>query len=153
MKCLYQTIKEIIDTGRVGEPVFVRYMVQISPKEEFIHDCLINTLAKMVLMTGSWMNASPRRVYAQNGNLQLTVSAQFSGGQIAILSVNAASMCTKVDLTILGNKGALYHDGICIPPDLDSTLELFTTPDWLINVLKRSLDSGQPEIVQEEECP
>lgn len=151
MKCLYQTIKEIIDTGRVGEPVFVRYMVQISPGDEFTYECLVNTLAKMIVMTGSWMNASPRRIYAQNGNLQLTVSAQFSRGQTAILCVNAGSICTKVDLTMLGNKGALYHDGICIPPDLDSTLELFTIPDWLINVLKRSLDSGRPEVVQEEE--
>ncbi len=58
MQFLYQTIKEIVDTGKVGVPVFVRCIVQIMPKNEY----LLDTLARILIMTGNWLEALPIKV-------------------------------------------------------------------------------------------
>ncbi|MGQ9610757.1 MAG: hypothetical protein ACUVWN_15785 [bacterium] len=150
MQFLYQTIKEMINTGKIGVPVFVRCIVQIVPKNEY----LIDTLAKILMITCNWMEALPIKVYVQSreNKMQITASAQYTGGQNAIISVNTApNVSPRIDLMMLGNKGALYHDGTSIPPGFDFDFDLITIPEWLINALIRSINSGKPEIIREVE--
>ncbi len=157
MQFLYQTVKEILDTGRVGVPVFVRCVVQLPPDSGY----MINTLARMLMLVGSWLKAMPSRIYAQSryGSTQVTASVQYTGGQTAIVSVTSArgsssrhcveNTSPRVDLILLGNKGALYHDGTAIPTEPDITFESLPVPRWLISALEHSLQAGRPAIVQE----
>lgn len=153
MQSLYQTVKEILDTGRVGVPVFVRCVVQVAPETEHVG----NVLARMLTMVCSWLEASPLRVYAQSrddpmgrGSRQITVTIHYVGGQTSIVSVNAAlGAATRVDLTVLGNKGALYHDGEALPPGFDVTAEPLPVPEWLVDAVERSLCAGKPAVIEE----
>jgi len=148
MHLLYQTIKEIIDTGRVGVPVFVRFIVQTTPIDEQIIDILAQTL----VMTGSWLGSIPAKIYVQHreNTAQITATAEYTGGQTAIVSINISTeFASRIDLMLLGNKGALYHDGEAMPTGFDLGVEPMTIPKWLIDVIERSLFTGEPIIIGE----
>ena len=148
MQFLYQTVKEILSTGRIGTPVFVRCVVQIGAGDGH----LIDPLARMLMITGLWLEATPFRIYAQSryGLMQITASVQYTGGQTAIVSVSAApGVSPRVDLMVLGNKGALYQDGTSLPPGFDMAFEPVAIPEWLIDALERSLLAGKPTIIEE----
>lgn len=148
MQSLYQTVKEILDTGRVGAPVFVRCSAQIASEDEYAEDVLVRILT----MTCSWMQAPPLRVYAQVGSSprQFTVTIQYAGGQTSIVSVSSSpGIANRVDLMLLGNKGALYHDADALPPGFDITAEPLPVPGWLVDAVSRSLRAGKPALIQE----
>jgi hypothetical protein len=148
MQSLYHTVKEILNTGRVGTPVFVRCVAQIASGSEHVG----NVLARILTMACSWLEASPLRVYAQSGgnSAQITVTIQYVGGQTSIVSVNAASgVAPFVDLMLLGSKGALYHDGEALAPGFDVTAEPLPIPKWLTDAVERSLRAGKPTIIEE----
>lgn len=148
MQCLYETVKEILNTGRVGVPVFMRCVAQIAPESGHIGYVLV----RMLTMACSWLEASPLKVYAQsrNNSRQITVTTQYAGGQTSIVSVDAVpSVSTRVDLMLLGNKGALYHDGEALSPGFDITAEPLPVPEWLTDAVERSLRSGKPAVIKE----
>jgi hypothetical protein len=148
MQSLYQTVKEILDTGHVGVPVFARCVVQVAPETEHAG----NVLARMLAMVCSWLEASPLRVYAQSkdDSRQITVTIHYVGGQTSIVSANAAPGAPiRVDLMLLGNKGALYQDGEALPPGFDITAEPLPVPEWLMDAVERSLRAGKPTVVGE----
>ncbi len=70
----------------------------------------------------------------------------------AIISVNTApNVLQRIDLMMLGNKGALYHDGTSIPPGFEFDFDPIVIPEWLINALKKSINTGKPETIREVE--
>ncbi len=98
------------------------------------------------------MEAVPLRVYAQNGkeSKQLTVTAHYVGGQTGIVSVNAApGIADSLDLMLLGNKGALYHDSGSLPPGFDITTETLPVPEWLMDAVVKSYKTGKPTLIEE----
>jgi hypothetical protein len=148
MQFLYQTIKEIIETGRVGTPVFVRFVVQIMPSGEHILD----TLARFLVITGSWLTSIPIRVYVQHkeNSAQITASAEYAGGQTAIVSVNIANVISsRIDLMMIGNKGAVYQDSEMMPPGFDVDFEPLSIPEWLMDAIEQSLFAGKPVSIEE----
>ncbi len=148
MESLYHTIKEILDTGRIGVPVFARCTVQIAPENGRASE----TLAKMLAMVCSWLESSPFEVYAQSKGkaTQITVTIQYVDGKTSIVSVNAApDAATSVDLILLGNKGGIYHDTEALPPGFDITADPLPIPEWLIDAVEHSLRSGEPAIIEE----
>lgn len=149
MQTLYETVKEILDTGRLGVPVFVRCVAQVATGGEHAED----VLARMLTTACSWLEASPLRVYAQSkdGSRQITATVHYVGGQTSIVSVSAVpGAATGVrSLMLLGNKGALYHDGEVLPPGLDITAEPLPVPEWLVDAVKRSLRASKPVVVGE----
>jgi len=148
MRFLYETVKEILDTGRIGVPVFLRCSAQIESGNGHVEDVLMRILA----MTCSWMDTVPLRLYAQNGNKsnQLTVTVHYIGGQTGIVSVNAAPGAKdSLDLMLLGNKGALYHDSESLPPGFDITTEPLEVPEWLVDAVTESYRSGEPTLIKE----
>ena len=148
MQFLYQTVKEIIDAGSVGTPVFVRFVVQIIPSGEHILD----TLARFLVITGSWLASIPIRVYVQHkeNSAQITASAEYTGGQTAIVSVNLADVVSsRINFMMLGNKGAVYHDGGVMPPGFDIDYEPLEVPEWLMDAIERSLFAGKPVSIEE----
>jgi len=148
MQFLYQTVKEIIDTGRVGIPVFVRLIGRIIPSEDHI----IDTLGRILAITGSWFSAVPIRIYVQHkeNTAQVTATVEYESGQTAIVSLSIASeFASRIDLMMLGNKGALYHDGNNIPLNFDMNIKLIEIPEWLMDAIERSLFVGKPVLIQE----
>lgn len=84
--------------------------------------------------------------------MQITASVQYTDGKNAIISVNSApNVAQRIDLMMLGNKGALYHDGTSIPPGFEFDLEPIIIPEWLINALRKSINTGRPQIIREVE--
>ena len=144
MQLFYQTVRDILDSGRIGVPVFARCAVQIESDGEHIKD----VLARILAMTCSWMETTPLRTFAQNGNTsqqqQLTVTTHYIGGQTSIVSANTApGVRASVDLMLLGNKGALYHDADSIH------MEPLPAPEWLMEAVERSLRTGRPASIEE----
>lgn len=148
MKTLYKKIGEILDTERIGVPVFVRCSAQIKPG----HANLMDVLARMLTMVCSWMKANPFQIYAQSENelQQLSVTTHHRGGQTSILSINTAPECNGgLDLMLLGNKGALYYDLDTGAPGIDMIAEPLPVPGWLMNAVKQSLSAKASVTVQE----
>ncbi len=143
MVSLYETVKEILETGRVGVPVFVRFSAQFTSEDEYVEDVLVRILS----MACSWMEAPPLQLYAQSRDKSrhFTVTIQYAGGQTAIVSVNTVpGTADRLDLMLLGNKGGLYHDAEALPPGFDIADEPVPVPEWLIRALEESLRAGKP---------
>ena len=102
MQTLYETVKEILDTGRIGVPVFVRCAAQITPENGYAE----GVLARMLTMICSWLEASPLRIYAQSrdDSTQIAVTIQYVNGKTAIVSVDIASGVDASQLRELGLK-------------------------------------------------
>jgi len=126
MQFIHQTVKKELDAGRVGCPVFVRCIAQVAKDSEHLTDVLKEALAT----AGSWLGASPLRVYAQGSKDvgQITATVLYESGQTALVSVGLAKPdgAPRIDLMLLGNKGALYHDGM----SLSSFCTLLAEAGW-----------------------
>lgn len=104
---LSQTIQSTIKTDRIGTPVFVRCTAALV---DDVAD-LTHAIGMMVHEFCKWFVLSPNRVYAV-GSLdrdQMTVTLEFSSGAMALLTVVLTRQMPQIDLTILGNQGAIYH--------------------------------------------
>jgi hypothetical protein len=147
MHSLYRTVSEILDTGRLGVPVFVRCIIQVASGSEHMG----NILARMLTMASSWLKSSPVEVYAQSNDRlrQITVTIKYTDGQTSIVSVSASGAAHRIDLMLLGNKGALYHNGDALSPGFDINAEPIPVPDWLLDALERSLHAGEPATIEE----
>lgn len=143
MRSLYEAIRQILDNGRVGVPVFTRFTVQIAPEDGHVE----NVLARILTMTCSWMEAKPLRVYAlsQDDSKHLTAFVHYADGQTAIVSVTTVPYHEhRMYLMILGNKGALYHDMEVLPPGFEITTEPLPIQEWLMHAVNRSISTGKP---------
>jgi hypothetical protein len=148
MHSLYETVNEVLSAGRVGIPVFVRCTVQIKHGAENIG----SVLARIQTVASSWLQASPLKVYALSSykSSQITVTIKYAGGQTSVVSVNTTSGTTShIDLMLLGNKGAFYHDAYALAPGFDISAEPVPVPDWLIEAMEQTLRSGKPALVEE----
>lgn len=74
----------------------------------------VRASAALANITNSWMPSSPEQIYAQQSQdgTQSTTMIKYAGGQTALLSVNrvAANQEESIDLALVGNKGAIYHE-------------------------------------------
>ena len=152
MQFLYKTVKEVLDSGRIGSPVFVRCIAQLASDREHLTD----VLAKSLATASSWLDASPQRVYAQGGKDagQITATVHYATGQTALVSVGTvkANGTPRADLMLLGNKGAIYHDSLLLPSlaiaagPVAQTEQLPITR-LLMDAVERSLQTGKSAII------
>lgn len=132
MRFLQETIKKELDSGRIGTPVFVRCIAQIASSRKKLNDAN----AEVLSIINSWLNSSPERVYTQTHEEiklklpglvaaeQITTAIRYAAGQSALVSVGLAIADTpQTDLIIIGNKGAIYYDGL---PTLSSISSIET---------------------------
>ncbi len=148
MQIIYETVKEIVDSGRVGIPVFMQCTVQVAPETEQLEDVLVRMLA----MSCSWLGASPLRVYVRNDRnwTQISAAVEYAGGQTSIVRVNTAPGVTpRLDFMLLGNKGALCHDAEALHPEFDIAVEPTPIPGWLVDAVGQSLRTGKPVVIEE----
>ena len=110
MQLLQQSVQSVIDEARIGSPVFLRCMLQLPIEGENI----VQATAALATLANTWMPSPPEKIYVQNNadTIQSTAMIQYAGGQTAILSVNRIPVDREpsVDLTLIGNKGVIYHE-------------------------------------------
>ncbi len=114
---LHRTVQTTLASKRLGIPVFVRYLLRSPEKTE-------TTPARLAWLAGivrDWLGQPLERVYVQgqvkNGHLDVTL--EFRDGATAIIHWSAVRDAAAADVMILGNHGALYHEGdaaYALPP-------------------------------------
>lgn len=153
MQFLYQTVKEVLDSGRIGRPVFVRCLAQIASDREYLKDAFAEVLAT----ANAWLGASPQRVYAQGGEDAgyITAAVHYLSGQTALASMSAAKANgpSRVDLMLLGNKGAIYYDSLLLPSFAMpvrsiSQSEQLSSSKMLMDAVECSLRTGKSAIIE-----
>ena len=146
MELLKQSVQSVLDKDRIGSPVFLRCVLNITGEDEN----LLAPVVEVVALANEWIPSPPVSVYAQDsaGTTQVTVMVHYAGGQMALLSVNRVDVETAIDIMLVGNKGVIYHEtpmgrhySNAIPPELGDSGEL-------TDAIAQSLESGQPTTLE-----
>jgi len=144
MHSLQQSVQSVINGGRIGSPVFLRCMVQISINRENI----VQATAALAALANTWMPSSPEQIYVQKSAdaIQSTAMIQYSGGQTATVSVNCIPPDTEisVDLILIGNKGAIYHETPMGRHRLMKDRIELNGGENLVNVINQAIRTGKP---------
>lgn len=146
MELLKKSVQSVLEKDRIGSPVFLRCVLHVAGED--VNP--LSSVAEMTALANEWIPSSPASVYTQgdaNGT-QVTVMVHYVGGQMALLSVNRVDVDTAIDITLVGNKGVIYHETPvgrhyqnAIAPEFDETGEL-------TEAIAQSLDSGQPVVLE-----
>jgi hypothetical protein len=143
---LHRTIQATLASKRLGQAVFVRYTIQGLDKAETV----LPRLAQAAATIKDWLGQPLTRVYAvgsvESGQVALTLS--FRDGATALVSfAHGQPLGDGVDLMVLGNHGAIYHDA----GSANLWDEPATTDDKrdqvIMGAIERALRSGKPEAV------
>lgn len=106
MKRLNSTVADALKSGRIGNPVFVRWFERV--------DSDPGDAAQAALgIVSTWYEGEPTFTHAPEGSdLQSTLLARWSGGQSALLIMAPVGFMDApgLDLAVIGSKGAVYHD-------------------------------------------
>ena len=147
MEQLKKSVQSVIDKSRIGNPVFLRCVLNLVSDE----DSLLQPTADIVSLSNGWISSQPQNIYAQGDadTTQVTVMVQYVGGQMALLSVNRVESETAIDIMLVGNKGVIYHETPIGRHYLSGTPPILDNSGELSDVIKASLTSGQPVIVEE----
>jgi hypothetical protein len=141
---LHRAVAETLASKRLGTPVFVRYLVQTHDRASSV----LPRLAQVVAAIRGWLNQPIERLYAlgQVKQRQLTLTLEFRGGGTALVAWSAgAAAGDGVDLMVLGNHGAIYHD-FGSAAHSDDEPELLEKPDAsLLALIERAARSGRVE--------
>ncbi len=149
---LHQAVQATLASKRLGKPVFVRYLVQGADRPEAV----LPRLSQAAAVVRGWLGQPLERVHAigsvDSGQVALTL--QFRDGATALVSfARSQPLGDGVDLMVLGNHGALYHDAgsaVLYPEPLDAGKQ----PDAaLLAVIERALKTGKPEAAGTEAKP
>jgi len=142
---LHTAVQTTLASKRLGKPVFVRYLLQGSDKVEAIP----GRLAQITLVVQEWLGQPLERIYAvgsaDSGQVSLTL--QFREGATAqVTFVRGQPRGSGVDLMVLGNHGAIYHDAGSAGLWDEAAAALPDRPDPVVKeAIERALRSGKPE--------
>jgi hypothetical protein len=145
MATLHRAVQETLAGKRLGTPVFVRYVFQTHDKA----GAVLPRLAQVVAAIRGWLNQPVERVYAtgQVKNRQVTLTVEFRDGATALVGWSAGAG-EGVDLMVLGNHGALYHDFGTAAHWNDQAASAPDKPDAaLLTLIERAVSSGRVEPV------
>lgn len=107
---LERAVREAIRTGRVGRPVFVRCTADADADRPGLRGVLVRILSA----ARGWVEDELDRLYVQESSdgLHCAATALFRGGATALVAAcSGAAASPGIDLIVLGNHGALYHEG------------------------------------------
>jgi hypothetical protein len=144
---LHHAVQATLASQRLGKPVFVRYLVQTLDKAETI----VPRLAQVTAMVREWLGQPLERLYAvgtiESGQVSLTL--EFRDGATALVSfARSQPRGDGIDLMVLGNRGAIYHDaGSAELWDATATAVATPADARLQAAIEQSLRSGKPERV------
>jgi hypothetical protein len=136
---LHRAVAGVLQNKQVGVPVFVRYTLQLARKE----NALVNPLAQVVAVVRGWINQDLAKVYASEvAGVEVSGLLEFTGGATALVSVvRRTAGPDAVDLILLGNQGAIYHETTSVHADLP----IGKADAKLLRAIERSLQSRKPE--------
>src|SRR5947209_11978672 len=139
---LHRAVQSTLASKRLGRPVFVRYLLHSQDKP----DAALPRLAHLTAAVREWVGQPLERVYAvgtPKGG-QVTLTLEFRAGATALVSWAAGpARADGIDLTVVGNHGALYHDAGSARLWDDAALPPAPDPDRsLLSVLERAVRSG-----------
>jgi hypothetical protein len=140
---LHRAVQMTIAGKRIGKPVFVHYLVQGADTA----DVVPARLARIVATVQEWLGQPLERVYAigtaDAGQVSLTVEGR-EGGSALISFARGPAGDASVDLTVLGNHGAIYHT--LGNEERSFGEEAGKPPDSrILTAVERSLRSSKPE--------
>jgi hypothetical protein len=127
---LHRTVDSVLTTQRIGQSVFIRYLLF----GDVSSGAAASRLAAMAENVRAWLGQSVHQLTAvgKSESAALSVLLQFTAGATALVSVAPGE--PAVDLTILGNHGAIYHRTA-----LDTLAELAAPDLELVRRIERTL--------------
>lgn len=145
---LHRSVRTAFASGRVGSPVFVRYLLH----RVIDGPAVVMRLARTTAVVRDWLVQPLERVYAL-GSLEsrhVTLTLEFRGGPTALLTwIGTAGRGAGVDLSVLGNRGAIYHDaGTSELWDELAQTDVAAPDQELVAWIERALASRRPEGVE-----
>lgn len=140
---LHRAVQSTLASKRLGTPVFVRYLYH-SPIRE---PAAVARLAKSTAVVRDWLGVALERVVAQAAARHITLMLEFRGGATAVVTwVGTTGRGDGVDLTVIGNHGAIYHDAGDAPQWDEALTTDNAAPDKeLVAWIERAIKSGRPE--------
>jgi len=147
---LHRAVQDTIASKRLGRAVFVRYTLQGTDKPG------VPLLATLVATVRDWLSQPLVRLYAvgtlESGQVSLTL--HFRDGATALVSY-ALGMPrgNGVDLIVVGNRGAMYHDAGSASFWDEAALREGPKDATMQAAIERALRSGKPELVAAEGQP
>ena len=151
---LDKTVRDAINSGRIGQPVFVRLTVTVQPAGADTWA----VLSALVPAVQEWIGVPIQRLYAVETSPRhhAALALQFQGGPIALLSsVSPAPAGPGLDVLILGNRGGLYHDGLMCgaPQGVGLTAPPQRKDDPIRKAIETALRTGRPQALPPEGKP
>jgi hypothetical protein len=142
---LFRAVEQLLASRRLGEPVFLRCLLQAREPAP-------DPVARLAQLSGAirrWFGVPPVRLYAagQAVDGQLSVTLQFATGAtgLAILAPSPGG-AAGLDVLILGNHGAALHEILTGESDEGAAERANQDIDLdLQQAIQRSLDCGRPE--------
>jgi len=110
MDNLKNTIKNVVDEGRLGDPKFLRCVLQVSDDIKSLR----SSLELLEEMAEYWFDET----FAKRHRIGTEYSSyigeilRWNGGQGALIVVNVSPSVSQkyLDLMLVGSKGTLYHE-------------------------------------------
>jgi hypothetical protein len=138
---LHRIIEVTLASHRLGRPVFVRYH-WYGPEHA---DAVLCRLAQLTAVVRAWLDSDLDRLHAvaNPDRSHVSLTLQFHGGATALIGfAHARPAEARVDLMILGQRGALYQeDGNLLLPE-ERPEPLPESPDQtLLHRIERALKS------------
>lgn len=144
----HRAVQTTIASKRLGTPVFARYLYHSPLKGQAV----LTRLAKTTAAVRDWLNTPLERILAQGSSASrhVTLTLEFRGGLAAVVTwIGTSGRGAGVDLTLLGNHGALYHDSGDGHLWDDAFAADDAAPDRdLLAWIERALKSSRPEDAQ-----
>jgi hypothetical protein len=147
---LHRTVQSTLASKRLGQPVFVRYLMHGLDQPEAI----LPRLTQASAVVRAWLGQTLERIYA-TGSVptgQVSLTLQFREGGTALVSfARGQPRGGGVDLMVLGNHGAIYHEAS--NADLWDEPAAPTADPRLQAVIERAVKSGKPQPAALEDRP
>lgn len=144
----HRAVESTVASKRLGSPVFVRYLVQAPVAAKGVS----GFLGQIAGAVGVWLGQELERIYALGSvkGRHVTLTLDYRGGASAQITWSGTAWRGPgVDLMLVGNRGALYHDfGAANLFDGSLALPAEPAPKTLTAWIDRALRSGQPEAAE-----
>ena len=141
----HRAVQSTLASKRLGTPVYVRYLYHSPIRGQAV----LARLAKTTATVRDWLGVPLERIVAQGtaASRHVTLLLEFRGGLTAVVTwAGTTGRGDGVDLTLIGNHGAMYHDSGDASQWDDAFAADDAAPDKdLVTWIERAIKSGRPE--------
>ena len=109
VKSVTQGLREIAESGRIGRPVFVRWMATFVAGNESSSNLAEVALSDISSIFGTAPESSSTMGEGESGNISMI--CRWAGGQAALITTGVTSTDQRpgFDIALIGSEGAAYH--------------------------------------------